>query len=150
MALCCCVVFLEGCGAINLGRYRGIEKTPRGEQFYLAKEIFLTAGSSLIRKESFDHAVNDTVSLVFIPRNERNHYVAETIWYDPAELEYRKIRKTYDKLKEEKRGEDRKSAGSTRIHSIPTKELYDHKPGLWKVALYLEGNLVRTLTFSVM
>jgi hypothetical protein len=32
---------------------------------------------------------------------------------------------------------------------VPTKELYEKKPGVWSVVLYLENDLVRKLTFSL-
>ncbi len=141
---------MQGCGMINPGRWKGIEKTGRDEKYYMVKDVFLTPGSSNIRKESFDHGMNETINLVFIPSNERNRYTAETIWYDPSDLEFRTIRTTYDKQVENKTGAERERSGTTRIHTISTKELYDHKPGLWKVALYLEGQLVRRISFSVM
>jgi hypothetical protein len=145
-----CAMLMQGCGLINPGKFKWIEKTGRGEEFYLVKDIFMTPGSSNIRKESFDHVINETVNLVFIPREEKNHYIAESIWYDPSENEFRTVRATYDKQQENKTGFERVKGGTPRIHTMPTKELYNHKPGLWKVALYLEGKLVRTLRFTVM
>ncbi len=35
------------------------------------------------------------------------------------------------------------------MHTIPTAELYKHKPGLWKVSLFLDGKLARRLSFSI-
>ena len=93
--------------------------------------------------------MNETVNLVFIPKLEKNTYTAESIWYDPNGEEFRKIRTTYDAQSESKKGEDRQASGSTRVHTMPTKELFEHKPGLWKVALYIENDLVRRLTFSL-
>lgn len=143
------ILFLTACGAVNLGKWKGIERTATDENFYLVKDIFLTAGSSYIRKDHFDHNMNEAVNLVFTPRDEKNQYVAETRWYDPSGQEYKTIRKTYDVREESKRGDERSKSGTTRVHSISTKELFDHKPGLWKVELYLEGKLVRRLTFSI-
>lgn len=140
---------VSGCGLINLGKWKGIERTAKDEEYYLVKEIFLTAGSVRSPKENFDHTMHETVNLFFIPRNETNTYTAESIWYDPSGIEFRTIRQTYDRQKEYGKGEEREKAGTMRVHSMPTKELYNHKPGLWKVALYLEGKLVRRLTFFV-
>jgi hypothetical protein len=56
---------------------------------------------------------------------------------------------TYDRQKESKKGDERQASGSTRVHTVATKELYDHKPGLWKVELYIEKDLVRRLPFSI-
>ena len=51
---------------------------------------------------------------------------------------------------ERKNKESKERRSSTpRIHTVPTKELYDHKPGMWKVSLYLDKQLVRRLTFLV-
>ena len=144
------ITLMQGCGAFNPGKFKWIEKTAKGEEFYLVKDMFMTPGSAHIRKQSFDHAMNETINLVFIPSNEKNTYVAESIWYDPSDVEFKTIRTTFDKEKENKAGFERDKAGTTRIHTMPTKELHDHKPGLWKVALYLEGRLVRTMTFTVM
>ncbi len=88
--------------------------------------------------------------MFFIPKNEKPTYTVKSVWQDPDGQEYRTIRTTYDKAREEKQGIDRKQRGGTpRIHTLPTKELYEHKPGMWKVALYLEKQLVRRLSFLV-
>jgi hypothetical protein len=91
----------------------------------------------------------DTVNLYFIPKNEKNVYKAESVWFDPMGQEYRTIRQTYDLQQETKKGDDRQKGGSTRVHTMTTRELYNHKPGLWKVALYLDDQLVRRLSFTV-
>lgn len=149
LALAVTFLVLTGCGMFNLGKLRWIERTASDEKYYLVKDVFLTPGSSYNRKQAFDHNMNDTVNLFFIPKLEKNTYTTESVWYDPNGEEFRKIRKTYDTQSESKKGEDRKASGTTRVHSIPTKELFEHKPGLWKVALYIENDLVRRLTFSV-
>jgi hypothetical protein len=138
-----------GCGAINLGKWKGLERSSRDEEYYLVKDMFLTAGSAYAPKELFDHNVNESVNLFFTPRNEPNVYTAESVWYDPTGLEFRTIRTTYDKQKETGKGEERQSTGTTRIHSMPTKELFQHKPGVWKVELHLDGKLARRMAFSV-
>jgi hypothetical protein len=138
-----------GCGVINLGRWKGLEFSGKDEHYYMVKDIFLTAGSAYSPKEVFDHNINESVNLFFTPRNETNHYTAESIWYDPSGSEFRTIRLTYDKQKDQKKGDDWKDSGTTRVHSLSTKEMVDHKPGLWKVALFLEGKLVRKLSFTV-
>lgn len=143
------LLLLAGCGMFNMGKWKGIEKTDADEKYYLVKDIFLTAGSAFNRKETFDHNMNESVNLFFTPKMEPNTYVTESIWYDPNGEEFRKIRATYDAQKESNKGDDRQASGSTRVHTMATKELYDHKPGLWKVALYIEKDLVRRLTFSV-
>jgi hypothetical protein len=139
----------HACGAVNLGKWRGVEVTPTGEKFYLVKDVFLTGGSVYNRKELFDHTINDVVSLYFTPKDERNRYVAESIWYDPMGVEFRTIRQTYDVKEENKSGEERAKSGTTRIHSMSTEEMAKHKPGMWKVALFLDGELVRRLSFTV-
>lgn len=143
------VILMSGCGVINPGKWKGIETTSKDEQYYLVKDVFLTPGSSAVAKDSFDHNVHETVNLFFVPRNETNKYTAESIWYDPSEQEFRTIRQTYDSQTEGKKGVERQKTGTTRIHTIPTAELYNHKPGLWKVELFLDGKLARRMSFSV-
>ncbi len=142
----------SGCGtldsALGLGKFKGIERTPSDEAFYLLKEFRLTAGSPT-PKENFDHATNETVNLVFAVNNEKGVYVTESRWYDPNDEEYRIKRVTYDRTEEGKKGIERPKGGATRVHTMSTKELYDHKPGLWKVALYIDGQLARRQTFFV-
>lgn len=145
-----CAPFLTaGCGVINPGKWKGIERTSADEKYYLVKDVMLTPGSTYLSKEIFDHNMNDSINLVFTAVNERNRYVAESRWIDPLGAEYRTIRATYDKQVESKQDFDRKKAGTPRVHSITTKELFEHKPGLWKVVLYLDGELARRLTFTV-
>jgi hypothetical protein len=108
----------------------------------------LTASSAHSPREIFDHNLNDAVHLYFIHKDEKPSYVTESIWYDPADQEYRTIRTTYDKALEAKKGIERAGSSTTRVHSMPSKELYEHKPGTWKAAL-LDKRLVRSLTFLV-
>jgi len=100
-------IFSTGCsslgGALGLGKYRGIERTASDEAFYLVKEIHLSSGSIQTPKENFDHATNETVNLVFIPKNERPVYVTKSVWYDPNDQEFRTIRATYDRSEETKK-----------------------------------------------
>jgi hypothetical protein len=149
LALLVLQMLATGCTWVNLGKWRGIERVPADEQYYLLKDVLLTASSAYNPKEVFDHNMNDTVNLLFSPKNEKNHYVAESVWYDPSGAEFRTIRVTYDKKAEQREGMERPSAGSSRIHTIPTRDLYNHKPGIWKVALKLDGELARRLTFTV-
>ena len=149
LVLASTLLLLAGCGMFNLGKWKGIEKSSADEKYYLVKDAFLTAGSAYNRKETFDHNMNESVNLFFMPKMEQNTYVAESIWYDPNGEEFRKIRTTYDAQKESKKGDDRQASGSTRVHTMSTKELYDRKPGLWKVELYIEKDLVRRLPFSL-
>ncbi len=142
----CCV---EGCGMINPGKWKGIETTSSDEYYYLVKDVFLSPGSAYAAKDHFDHNVNELVNLFFVPRNETNQYTAETIWFDPSDQEFRKVRQTYDTKSESKQGINRDSKGTTRVHSMPTAQLFNHKPGLWKVQLYLDGKLARRLNFTV-
>lgn len=148
-ALLMTLLFSAGCGVFNLGKWKGIERTADDESYYMVKDIFLTAGSAYSRKDAFDHNMNDVVNLFFTPKEEKNHYVAETRWFDPSGQEFRTVRQTYDVQQENKIGAERKKEGTTRVHSMSTKELVNHKPGTWKVALYLDGTLVRRLDFSV-
>jgi hypothetical protein len=144
------LMFTGGCGALNVGRWRGIERAAPDEAYYLVNDVFLTASSASSPREIFDHNLNESVHLYFVPKDEKPTYVAESVWQDPGGQEFRTIRTTYDKAREEKRGIERKArGGNARIHSVPTKELYEHKPGMWKVALYLEKQLVRRLSFLV-
>lgn len=141
--------FMSGCGVINPGKWKGIEKSAKDEKYYLVKDVFLTAGSAYLSKQTFDRNMNDSVNLFFTPISEKNHYVTETIWFDPNDHEFRTIRMTHDVQAESKQDFQRKKSGTPRVHTISTKELYDHKPGLWKVALYIDGELARRLTFTV-
>lgn len=142
---------VASCGIINPGKWKGIEKTASDEKYYLLEDIFLSSGSADKVKQAFDHKMNPVINLVFIPRNEKNRYVAESVWYDPSGQEYRTIRKTYDIQEEGKKSIDRRPlrGGSTRVHTISTEELYQRKPGLWKVVLNLDGELARRLEFTV-
>jgi len=149
IALAATLVWLGGCGAINVGKWKGIERTGSDEEYYLAKDIFLTAGSAFSQRDSFDHNMHESINVFFVPRNETNTYIIETIWYDPAGQEFRTIRTTHDKQRESAKGDVRAPTGTTRVHSIPTKDLFEHKPGSWKVALYLDGKLVRKLDFTL-
>ncbi len=148
-ALTICLVWLGGCGVINVGKWKGIESTSKDENYYLLKDAFLTAGSAALPKESFDHTMNDMVTLIFIPKNERNEYVAETRWIDPNDQEYRVLRTSFDVKKEGREGIDRRKEGTPRMHAMPTRELAAHKKGLWKVALYIDDKLARRLSFSI-
>jgi hypothetical protein len=144
------VLLVVGCGALNLGKAKWIEKTDKDEHYYLLKDVFLTSGSAAHARETFDHQLHEVANLVFIPKNEKNSYIAESRWYDPNGVEFRTIRTTHDKQAEGKQGIERpQSGGTTRIHSIPIADLFAHKPGLWKVVLYLDGKLARRLSFSV-
>ncbi len=143
------VCWLAGCGMINLGKWKGIEHSSADEYYYLVKDAYLSPGSAIGPKESFDHNVHSSVNLCFTPRNETNHYTAESIWYDPSNVEFRKIRETYDSQKESKKGMNRNPKGTMRIMSMPTEELFNHKPGLWKVELFLDDKLARRLTFAI-
>jgi hypothetical protein len=149
LVLASTLFLIAGCGMFNLGKWKGIEKAGADEKYYLVKDVFLTAGSAYNRKETFDHNMNESVNLIFTPKMEPNTYTVESIWYDSNGEEFRKIRKTYDAQKETSKGEDRQASGSTRVHTMSTKELYDHKPGLWKVELYIEKDLVRRLPFAI-
>ncbi len=150
VALLLLLVFCTcGCEAINPGKWKGIERSGSDERSYLLKDIFMTAGSAAHPKDFFDHTMNETVNLIFVPKNEKNEYTAESRWYDPNDQEYRNIRVHYDTKAEGREGFERKKGGTPRVHSISTRELVNQKPGLWKVALYLDGKLARKLTFSV-
>jgi hypothetical protein len=149
MAVILMGVTIAGCGAINLGKWKGIETAGKDEEYYLLKTVSLTSGASHSPKEAFDHTMHDSVNLFFVPRNEPNTYTAESIWYDPSGIEYRTIRQTYDRQRESKKGDEREATGTTRVQSIPVADLYKHKKGLWSVALYLDGKLARRLSFSV-
>jgi hypothetical protein len=89
------------------------------------------------------------VTLFFVPRHEPNRYVSKTVWHDPMGQEFRVIRKTYDLAQESKKGEERDRNGTMRMHSMPVGELHRHKPGRWKVELFLDGVLARTCPFTV-
>ncbi|GEM_PF-991601 len=143
------ILLLAGCGDFGMGKFTLIEKTDSDEKYYLAKKVLLTAGSAQPR-ETFDHSILDVVNLMFIPANEKGHYVTKSIWYDPAGAEFRTIRQTHDRHEEANRGEDRDSKkGSMRMHTISLQDMYHHKPGRWRVKLYIDSDLVRKLDFTV-
>lgn len=143
------VAVTAGCGIVNVGDWKGIEWTSPDEQYYRVKDVFFTAGSAAHPRDTFDHSVQPNVHLMFIPRDERNHYVSKSTWIDPSGVEYRTIRQTHDKKLEEKEGDERNPEGTTRIHTMPTKELAEHEKGLWKVELYIDDELVRRLTLNI-
>jgi hypothetical protein len=133
---------------LHSGCIPGPPPGPHVEQkYWLVKDVYLAAGST--HKELFDHSVHETASLCFIPSNERNHYVAETKWYDPSGQEFRTIRQTYDLNAEQKKGEGRTKGGAIRIHAMSAAEMAKHKTGIWKVELYIDDELVRPLNFFV-
>jgi len=139
-----------GCGALSLGKFKGIEKTSADEKYYLLKSAELTAGSAALPKTTFDHNMNESVNLLFTVKGEKNYYVAESVWFDPLGQEFRTVRRTYDIQQEgKKEATPRAFEGTPRVHTVPVKELFDHKPGVWKVALYIDGELARRLEFSV-
>ena len=143
------VLISGGCGAINVGKWRGIERAAPDEAYYKVNDVFLTASSAYSRREIFDHNLNDSVHLYFTPKDEKSNYVTESVWQDPDGQEYRTIRMTYSKNREQRKGIERTKKSTPRIHTMPTKELYAHKPGMWKVSLYIDGQLVRRLEFLV-
>ncbi len=145
------VLMASGCSAFNLGKWKGIQKTSKREHYWLVKDVYVSPGSSYMSKEVFDHNMNPVVNVLFTPKNEKNHYTAETVWIDPMGQEFRTIRTTHDIVQEGKKSIDRRNQrdGTPRVHTIPTRKLYDHKPGLWKVKLYLDKELARILEFSV-
>ena len=154
MKYLCMVLFVltllsGGCGAINIGKWRGIEHADPDEAYYLVNDVFLTATSAMNPREVFDHNLNEAVHLYFTARDEKPTYVVKSVWQDPDGQEYRTIRTTYDKAREEKKGDQRSRKSTPRIHSMPLQELYAHKPGMWKVSLYIEDQLARRLTFLV-
>jgi hypothetical protein len=140
---------LCSCGVVNLGKYKGIEKADADEEYYLLKDVKLTGGLSAAQREHFDHTLLRSVNVVFVPNNEKNHYISKTVWYDPSGTEYRMIRKTHDKQQEVAQGEERKDGGTPRVHSIKSKELFEREPGRWKVELFLDDRLARRLEFTV-
>ena len=144
-----CMVLLSGCGMINLGKFKGIEWTGKDEKYYKAKEIILSSGSMGKPREEFDHTMQEAVVLTFIPAREPNKYVSKTVWIDPSNVEFRTVRQTHDVQVEAKEAFERDRKGTPRVHSMPTKELFQHKPGLWTVELYIDDELVRRRTFSV-
>jgi hypothetical protein len=143
------MVLLSACGMMNLGKFKGIEWTAKDEKYYKVKEIVLSSGAMGKPRTEFDHTMQDAVVLTFIPAQEPNKYVSKTVWIDPSNVEFRTIRQTHDVQVEAKEAFDRNPKGTPRAHSISTKELFQHKPGLWTVKLYLDNELVRRLTFSV-
>ncbi|MFZ5865920.1 MAG: hypothetical protein ACOYXY_08580 [Thermodesulfobacteriota bacterium] len=140
---------LAGCGYFTLGKYKGIEWTPKDEAYYLLKDVLVSAGSSLQPRKSFDHTMQDSVVVSFLAKDEKFHYVTKTIWKDPSGLEYHVIRQTHTLQDEKQEGAERPKEGIRRIHSMSTKDLFAHKPGLWTVEIYIDDKLARRLTFSV-
>jgi hypothetical protein len=140
---------VSGQSCINIGPIKPLVIPPPDERHYLLKQVFLTPNSVYNAKEVFDHNMNETVNLMFSPKDEKNSYVAESIWYDPSGNEYKTIRITYDKKREQREGIERTGSSTSRIHTMPTRELYNHKPGMWKVALKLDGELARRLNFTI-
>lgn len=140
---------MTGCGVLNVGKWKGLERTDSDEQYYLLKNCRLVSSSSARAKKYFDHALDDAVSLIFTPANEKNRYVTKSIWYDPKGQEYRTIRQTHDKTDENSEQLNRPKGGSTRIHSLPLMPMFNHGKGQWKVELFLDGELARRLDFHV-
>ncbi len=144
------ILFISGCGLINVGKFKWIEKTSSDENFHLVKDIMLTAHSPANPRTNFDHEGHEFVRLLFRLANEPNDYVTKSVWIDPNGQEFRTIRQSYNKRKEQDEGQERTPQGTLRIHSIPVRDLYDHKSGAWKVELYIDNKLARRLSFVVM
>lgn len=140
---------VAGCGVLNVGKWKGLERTDADEQYYLVKNARLISSSSARPKTHFDHSLDGTVSLVFIPANEKNRYVTKSIWYDSEGQEFRTIRQTHDKSQEDPEQLERPKGGSTRIHTMPLEPMWQHKSGQWKVELYIDGKLARRIEFNV-
>ncbi|MCA1961138.1 MAG: hypothetical protein LDL33_10090 [Desulfomonile sp.] len=138
-----------GCNAFNWGKFQPIVRTASDEKFWLLKNVVLTAGSTAHARTNFDHTMQDVVNVIFVPANEKNNYVTKTVWYDPSGLEYRTIQQTHVLREEQDKAHERPKGGSQRLHSMPLKALYQHKPGLWKVEVYIDNELARRLTFNV-
>lgn len=114
------ILFSGGCGAINVGKWRGIERAASDEAFYLVNDVFLTATSAFSRREIFDHNLNESIHLYFTPKDEKPTYTTESVWQDPDGQEYRTIRATYDKVREQRKGIEREKKSTPRIHTMPT------------------------------
>ena len=140
---------LTGCGIFNPGKFLGVVKTDPDEEFYLVERAELASSASSRSKTRFDHTLDETVNLLFVPANEKNRYISKTIWYDPGGYEFRTIRHTHDRVKENPDSIGAPKKGTPRVHSMPLSEMWDHKKGLWKVELYLDGKLARRLKFHV-
>lgn len=138
-----------GCNALGLGKFQPIVRTSSDENFWLLKKIALTAGSTAHARTNFDHTMQEVVNVIFVPANEKNNYVTKTIWYDPSGQEFRTIQQTHVLREEQDKAHDRPKEGAQRIHSMPLKPLYQHKPGRWKVELFIDDQLARRLTFTV-
>jgi hypothetical protein len=119
------------------------------EKHWLISKINMSAGTASNPRETFDHAMHDNVVIAFQPANEKNEYITKTIWYDPSGIEFRTIRQSHSIRTENPDGTDRSRKGTTRVHSIPLKDLFKHEPGQWRVELYLDDELARRLDFSV-
>lgn len=147
IAVVSAILMSSGCSNIPVG----LSPSADGEKFYLVKDVYLTPGSAYYAKDVFDHGMNDVINLCFTCRNEKNHYVVKTIWYDPAGQEYRTIRRTYDITREGQKAitPRRHNEGTPRVITVSVGELYDHKPGRWKVDLYLDGEMAKGLEFTV-
>ncbi len=145
------VSVLSGCQALGLGDFLWIKRPTKEENFWLVEKVCVSPSSSYMEKKAFDHNLNPVVNVLFTPKNEKNHYIAETMWTDSLGEEFRTIRTTHDLQLEGKKSIDRRNIfqGTPRIHTMPTKTLYEHKPGLWKVKLYLDQKLAQILEFSV-
>jgi len=138
-----------GCQALGLGQFKGIERTGSDENYWMLTKIALTAGSTAHARANFDHTMQDVVNVIFVPANEKNNYVSKTVWFDPSGQEFRTLQQTHVLREEQDKAHDRPKGGAQRVHSMPLKALYQHKPGLWKVEVYIDDKLARRLTFNV-
>lgn len=118
-------------------------------EHHLLKKIGLTSYSSAYPRKVFDHDLDEEVNLTFVPDNEKNDYVSRTVWFDPLGEEFRTIRQSYKKVRETLDTLERPKGGSTRTHTMSVKEMWEHRPGMWTVELYLDDRLARRLTFNV-
>jgi hypothetical protein len=143
------ILTVYGCSALNLGELLWPKWPKPGIKHWLVKDAKLTGGSSSAQRDDFDHMMFRSVNVIFVPKNEKNHYVSKITWYDPSGTEFRTIRQTHDIQQETSVGEERTPEGSTRVHSLRSKDLYDHKPGRWKVELFLDDELALRFEFTI-
>lgn len=142
------VQYLKTHGATSSDPAATLEKKieAAGEEPGLLKEFHLNPASIRTHKGTVYYLTNEFVSLVFVPRNEKPSYIAESRWYDPTDQEFRTIMVAYDRPEQTEKSPE---SGYFRVHSMPARELYDHRPGMWKVALYIDNQLAGTQTFFV-
>ncbi len=125
------------------------EPTDFDEQPKLLREVRLTSHASAHPRKVFDHDLDETIHLGFIPAGPTKEHESKTVWFDSLGKEFRTIRRSHKKGESAFDPTEKPGTHPPRTHTMSVKEMWKHRPGVWSVELYLDDKLARRLRFSV-